>query len=361
MRFEKSTRSYERWLRRHIALISADLNLKHTRMAEGIFPFFRATFYRWAEIWSEICPDLVSAPVVLAVGDLHVENFGTWRDADGRLVWGVNDFDEAYPLPYTNDLVRLATSARLASAHLAISLEDACAAILAGYAAALGSGGEPFVLEERHAWLRQAATGDLRDPAAFWDKLGRLQPIHKAIESIPKTARKALGRMLPERDLTFEIFHRSAGMGSLGRQRFVAVANWRGGKLAREAKALAPSACMFASNSRGTAIHYTDIIAQAVRVPDPFLRICDGWVVRRLAPHCTRIELDTLPKVRDEKRLLHAMGFETANIHLGSPKAGKRILRDLAKRTAGWLPIAVRAMAKAVQSDWRSWCKWCNP
>ena len=79
MRFEKSTRAYERWLRRHITLVSGDLDLKHARMAEGIFPFFRATYYRWAGIWSEVCPDLASAPKVLAVGDLHVENFGTWR------------------------------------------------------------------------------------------------------------------------------------------------------------------------------------------------------------------------------------------------------------------------------------------
>ena len=35
--------------------------------------------------------------------------YGTWRDTEGRLVWGINDFDEAYPSPYTNDLVRLAS------------------------------------------------------------------------------------------------------------------------------------------------------------------------------------------------------------------------------------------------------------
>ncbi len=354
MRFEKSTRAYERWLRRHIALVSEDLDLKHTRMAEGIFPFFRATYYRWAEIWADLCPELAAAPTLLAVGDLHVENFGTWRDADGRLVWGVNDFDEAYPLPYTGDIVRLATSAHLASAHLAISSKDACEAILAGYQAALDSGGEPFVLEERHAWLREAATGDLRDPVAFWDKIGRLQPISNGV---PKTARKALARMLPERDLDFDVFHRSAGMGSLGRQRFVAVANWRGGKVAREAKALAPSARMFAADVRGGAIHYADIIAQAIRVPDPFLRVYGRWIVRRLAPHCTRIGLDALPKVRDEKRLLHAMGFETANIHLGTAKARKRIARDMAGRKAGWLPDAVHTMAKSVEADWRAWCK----
>jgi Uncharacterized protein conserved in bacteria (DUF2252) len=354
MRFEKSTRAYERWLRRHIALVNEDLDLKHTRMAEAIFPFFRATFYRWAQTWSEVCPDLASAPAVLAVGDLHVENFGTWRDPEGRLVWGINDFDEAYPLPYTNDLLRLATSSHLAFTHPAISLKDACEAILAGYAAALDGGGEPFVLEEKHAWLRETATGDLRDSVAFWNKLGGLPPVAKGV---PKTARKALARMMPERDLAFDIFHRSAGMGSLGRQRFVAVANWCGGKVAREAKTLAPSACTFAKGDRGSAIHYADIIAQAVRVPDPFLRVCDRWIVRRLAPHCTRIELDALPKVRDEKRLLHAMGFETANIHLGTPKARKRILRDLAKRKAGWLAGAVRTMANAVQADWRAWRK----
>ena len=353
MRFEKSTRAYERWLRLHIALVNEDLDLKHARMAEGVFPFFRATFYRWAETWAEVCPELVSAPKVLAVGDLHVENFGTWRDADGRLVWGVNDFDEAYPLPYTNDLLRLATSAHLASAHLALSPQDACAAILAGYAAALDSGGKPFVLEENHAWLRDAATGDLRDPVAFWGKLSGLQPILPT--GVPKTARKALARMLPERDLDFHVFHRSAGMGSLGRQRFVALADWRGGKVAREAKALAPSACIFATSGRGCDIHYADIVAHAVRVPDPCLRVCGRWIVRRLAPHCTRIEIDALPKVRDEKRLLRAMGFETANIHLGTAKARKRVARDLAHRKAGWLASAARTMAYAVQEDWRAW------
>ena len=58
--------------------------------------------------------DADRAPQVLAVGDLHVENFGTWRDMEGRLVWGINDFDEVYELPYTIDLVRLAASAHIA-------------------------------------------------------------------------------------------------------------------------------------------------------------------------------------------------------------------------------------------------------
>jgi hypothetical protein len=55
----------------------------------------------------DIVPELADAPKVLAVGDIHLENFGTWRDADGRLVWGVNDYDEAADMPYTLDLLRL--------------------------------------------------------------------------------------------------------------------------------------------------------------------------------------------------------------------------------------------------------------
>ena len=39
-----------------------------------------------------------------------------------------------------------------------------------------------------------------------------------------------------------------------------------------------------------------------------------------------------MPKERDESRLLRAMGFETANVHLGTPRAAKLILRDLDKR-----------------------------
>ena len=59
--------------------------------------------------------DLATGPEVLAVGYLHIENFGTWRDAEGRLVWGINDFDEACRMPYAIDLVRLAASAVIAA------------------------------------------------------------------------------------------------------------------------------------------------------------------------------------------------------------------------------------------------------
>src|SRR5262245_60050822 len=107
-----ATENYEAWLARLFPLHDDDLAAKHAGMADpdDPFPFLRGTYYRWAQQWPAVCGDLNGAPRVLAVGDLHVENFGTWRDSDGRLVWGVNDFDEADDLPYTQDLVRLAAS-----------------------------------------------------------------------------------------------------------------------------------------------------------------------------------------------------------------------------------------------------------
>jgi uncharacterized protein DUF2252 len=357
MNILEATHSYEAWLAKHATLLPADLALKHQRMAEGPFPFLRATFYRWMQLWPEVCSDLAAAPVVLAVGDLHVENFGTWRDAEGRLIWGINDFDEAFKLPYTVDLVRLAASADLAAAdgHLQTKFKDACEAILSGYEDGLKSGGKPFVLAEDHSWLREMAQGELRDPVRFWEKMENLPAVKSAI---PASAKSALEQFLPEPGLPYKLVRRVAGLGSLGRQRVVALADWRGGRVAREAKALAPSACRWANaDEAATEISYQEILHRAIRVPDPCVHLQGEWLVRRLAPDCTRIELADLAKQRDEVRLLHAMGKETANIHLGTKQMTKEVLSHLRKRSANWLHDAGREMSKAVTRECLEWKK----
>ncbi len=357
MDIREASKNYEEWAGKRTKLLREDLELKHQRMAEAAFPFFRATFYRWVELWPEVCPDLIKAPKVLAVGDLHVENFGTWRDLEGRLIWGVNDFDEVFPMPYTNDLVRLAASAHLAieENHLAIRAEEACEAILAGYLEGLEAGGKPFVLEERHNFLRQAATGELRDPVRFWEKMDGLPD---AKGPLPQDARKALESLLPEKGIRYRVAHRIAGLGSLGRERYVALAEWRGGKVAREAKALFESACVWAGGKGGAKkIFYEEILQRAVRGPDPFVHLRGRWIVRRLAPHCTRIELASVPKERDESKLLRTMGFETANVHLGTKGAARTVRADLKQRPGDWLHESVKAMVKAVKKDWEDWKK----
>jgi hypothetical protein len=355
MKIIKATRKYEAWLSKHCPLLKHDVSLKHQRMTEDLFCFLRATFYRWLQLWEKFCPELADAPRVLAVGDLHVENFGTWRDIEGRLVWGINDFDEVYEMPYTIDLVRLAVSAHLAVAagQLALKHDQTCDAILEGYCSSLAAGGEAFVLEEKHEWLRRLAVNELRDPVHFWGKMDNSLPLRQPVS---RSARKALASLMPEPGLTFEIRHRIAGLGSLGRERYVALANWHRGRVAREAKALAPSACVWAKSGKGSKrILYGRILRSAVRCRDPFVDLRGRWVVRRLAPHCSRIELASLPKERDEIKLLHAMGWEAANVHLGTPRLIKTVRRSLEKLPAKWLHEAARTMMKATTADWEEW------
>jgi hypothetical protein len=355
MDIKQATRTYESWLGRHMPLIAADLRRKHERMAEDPFAFLRATFYVWIERWPAVCSELVDAPSVLGVGDLHVENFGTWRDAEGRLVWGVNDFDEACQLPYTNDLVRLAASALLAikENHLACPSRDVCEAILEGYLAALDQGGRPVVLAERHAWLRELAKSELRDPIPFWQKLDHWRPVNYLV---PADIKQALRDALPEPSLPFKVVHRQAGLGSLGRRRFTALAEWRGGMIAREAKELTISAWHWQdSGPQNSALYYEQIIAQAVRVADPFLKFHQHWLIRRLAPDCSRVELYSLPELKMEVKLLRAMGWETANVHLGTKGIARKIQRDRRNRPAKWLQKAASAMVEATLADWKLW------
>lgn len=102
-------------------------------------------------------------------------------------------------------------------------------------------------------------------------------------------------------------------------------------------------------------ILYRQIVDQAVRVPDPFLQIAKPWLLRRLAPDCSRIPLASLPKQNDEISLLRVMGMETANIHLGTRGARESILQDLGKRPAKWLHQSTAHMSQALLEDWQSW------
>src|SRR5262249_6126663 len=93
----------------------------------------------------------------------------------------------------------------------------------------------------------------------------------------------------------------------------------------------------------------------AIRCPDPFYRPGPKWVARRLAPHCSRVELSSLKDAGDAERLLRSMGAEVANVHLGTPDAAAPILADLARRPDGWLKTAARGLADLIEQDWEAW------
>jgi hypothetical protein len=219
-------------------------------MRGDLFMFFRGIYYRWTQLWPEVCKDLRNAPRVLGVGDLHVGSYGTWRGREGRLCWGVDDFDDSYPLPYANDLARLATSVKLLtdSRNLNIKYREGCEAILEGYAEALRDGGCPFVLAEHEVNLERLGLEAIKPPPDFWDNLLR-DPVVNT-HKVPLDARKALEKTLPPR-AAYKVVRRKAGMGSLGQRRFVAITLHEGGYIGREAKATIPSASVWREGKGG--------------------------------------------------------------------------------------------------------------
>ena len=227
-------------------------------------------------------PDLKDAPVVLAVGDAHVENFGTWRDSEARLVWGVNDFDDAANIPYVFDLVRLATSVQLAPKSGAVGT-DVSDAILKGYRNGLANP-RPTLLDEDETWMRAKVACSDDDRVNFWTENRRAARGRAAAGNCHRSESKDLPA-----DATLDRFaSRAKGGGSLGRPRFVAIAEWRGGRIVREAKALVTSGWNFAHGDLAAPIQFLTIANGTFRSPDPFLKIESGFILRRVTANCAR-------------------------------------------------------------------------
>jgi uncharacterized protein (DUF2252 family) len=123
-------------------LLAADpaaFRVKFRKMAASAFAFYRGTaclFYHDLRQESRGGPFLDEQTARVWIhGDLHAENFGTYMDARGRLVFNVNDFDEAYVGPFTWDVKRLAASLALIGYTKALS-DAAITDLVRTYAAA---------------------------------------------------------------------------------------------------------------------------------------------------------------------------------------------------------------------------------
>ncbi|KOU40034.1 DUF2252 domain-containing protein [Streptomyces sp. WM6378] len=161
-------------------LLAADpaaFRVKFRKMAASAFAFYRGTaclFYADLEREQHGGPYLDERTGRVWIhGDLHAENFGTYMDANGRLIFNVNDFDEAYVGPFTWDLKRLAASLALIGYTKAFS-DEQITSLVRTYAAAyrerihaLASGAKddevpPFTLDTAEGPL----LGALRDARA---------------------------------------------------------------------------------------------------------------------------------------------------------------------------------------------------
>src|ERR1035437_2676496 len=85
------------------------LEIKYRKMRSSTFAFLRGTCHLFYDRLPQSAV-VRNAPLVWVCGDLHLENFGSYK-GDNRLVYfDINDFDEAALAPASWDLVRMLTS-----------------------------------------------------------------------------------------------------------------------------------------------------------------------------------------------------------------------------------------------------------
>jgi len=130
----------------------------------------------------------------------------------------------------------------------------------------------------------------------------------------------------------------------------------------RETKPGVPSACYFAARHQGPYKSYqVEIINRSVRSPDPGFTSENSWLMRKLTPEASSIDTEELNNTEDEAELFYNMGWEVANVHLGSPKeAIENVIKDLKNRSTspGWLYSAATAMKAAIEQDFVLWQKY---
>ncbi|WP_446216994.1 DUF2252 domain-containing protein [Micromonospora sp. IBHARD004] len=120
-----------------MALDPAAFRRKFRKMAASPFAFYRGSaslFY--ADQRGDFADDRFLDDRTSRVwihGDLHAENFGTYMNASGQLVFNVNDFDEAYVGPFSWDLRRFAASVALLGYAKALS-DQVIGELVSGFA-----------------------------------------------------------------------------------------------------------------------------------------------------------------------------------------------------------------------------------
>ena len=298
------------------------LAMKDTAMRQDAFVFLRGTCHLFYE---DLAPsDLPPSPLVWGCGDLHLQNFGTYK-GDNRLTYfDLNDFDEACLAPATWELVRFLTSIAVGGKTLGMDRPTARALMrefLNGYAAALQSG--------KARWLERAtAAGMIRALLSQLKKRSRKSFLNSRTVLVTGKRRLRLDgkHALPldqsqqasvhqfmtdfasrQPDPAFfrprDAARRVAGTGSLGLERYVILVEGRGsphGNFLLDLKHQ-PGSCIVAARhmrqpkwtSEGARVTVTQHDAQAV---SPALLQAVEWhgrsfVIHELMPSNDRLDI----------------------------------------------------------------------
>jgi uncharacterized protein (DUF2252 family) len=226
---------------------------KYEKMKKDPFSFFRGSCHLFHDDWP-IGAEIDRAPQIFICGDLHLENFGTYKGADRsacasgdrQVYFGINDFDEGMYGAMTRDITRLAVSVLLVGEMLGLKNADRSALVtnlLDNYRQTLLTGQHQSIREA------QGVVGDLLVKSADRSRsdllkkyLGdvdsdKLQEKDDKILAIADSRRDqvlavyrdwAQQQSQPEFYKCLDVKQRLAGLGSLGVDRYLLLVAGKG-------------------------------------------------------------------------------------------------------------------------------------
>lgn len=371
------------------------LALKYRRMREDPFIFLRASCHLFQDRLSGLGAT-PAAPLAWLCGDLHLENFGSYK-GDNRLVYfDLNDFDEAALGPVTRELVRFLASLLVGAESLGSNQRqalDLCAAFLDGYAGALAEGKARWVERDTADGL----VADLlksarkRSRARLLDSRTELSGSKRRIridgvKALPASASQrsrvtafmedfATRQPAPRFFRPLDVARRISGNGSLGVERYIILVEGKGspdGNYLLDLKAAQPSSLLPHLAARQP--HWESEAERVVAVQRRMQAISmaflqpvrlDGQscVLRALQPSEDRVDLRACSgRQKRLAGLVRTMGEIVAWGQLRSSGRDGSALAD-ALIDFGTHPVwrdelieLARLCANAVREDWATYC-----
>ncbi|MGF6661299.1 uncharacterized protein (DUF2252 family) [Paraburkholderia atlantica] len=372
------------------------LAMKYKAMRGSPFVFLRGTCHLFYQRLPR-ANVLDDAPHVWICGDMHFENFGSYK-GDNRLVYfDNNDFDEACLAPAPYELVRLLTSVLVGAADLKLSRAEAlalCHTALDAYGVALAYG--------KSRWIEaETATGMVRDlfvalasrtRAAHLDRRTVLKGKTRMLKVDGKKAlpvsderRAAVVQFMqqfaatepnPDFYRTLDVARRIAGTGSLGVDRYVILVEGKGSPDGnylidlKQALSSSVSAHVTATQPQWQteAQRVVEVQRRNQAVSQAFLHAVEfnqrSYVLRSLQPSEDRVALaDWDGKLPRLAAVINSMAELSAWAHLRSGGRQKSAIADdliaFGSRRDWQLPLidlATQCEAQ-VAADWKAYCE----
>jgi uncharacterized protein (DUF2252 family) len=325
------------------------IRLKYELMEKNLFRFFRGTCHLFFENWSKVSAQII-APRAWICGDLHLENFGSYRAANRMVYFDVNDFDEAVLAPATWEVVRTISSIYIAFEALGIEhkkSERMARQFLKSYSNTL-AGGKPGFIDPRIAngivgdFLKSAAKKKYKD--LLEKKTGKSERIssinldHPKHYEITKKDKKELMAAIQEWIRThnespynykvMDAVFRIAGTGSVGLMRYAFLLKSKNKKekyLLIDMKEVRKSSVAPYLPQQPLFISEGERVVQSQRVmqnvpPTLFSNLCfrdKEFLIQEMQPTKDYIDFRLLKnRYRDMFRVIDDMGMLTASAQL---------------------------------------------